>query len=218
MIKCILFDLDGTLVAAKEWHYEALNLALVDHGYQKIPHDIHLAHFDGLPTRVKLEKLGIVGTKATEVNASKQIFTQQVIKKNCKPDLELRREIAKLWHLGYRMAIYSNAVRASCDAMIWGLGIADYFWFWISNEEVDKPKPDPEGWLRAMQTFGVAPCETIIVEDSEVGVTSAKASGAHVVIVKSPQDVTCHDIFQVAKEISNAAEHSDADRRSRATV
>ena len=59
MIRCILFDLDGTLVEAKDWHYEALNGALEQHGHSAIPYEEHLKDFDGLPTRVKLEELGI---------------------------------------------------------------------------------------------------------------------------------------------------------------
>ncbi len=217
MIHCILFDLDGTLVEAKDWHFEALNLALVQYGYEAIPYKVHLKSFDGLPTRVKLANLGIVNEKAIEVSSTKQGFTQKIIEQKCRPDDRLRRELAKLWHLGYRMACFSNAVRASCDAMIWGLGIADYLWFWVSNEEVQKPKPDPEGWLAAMNAFGVAPSETLIVEDSEVGIASARASGAHVMIVQSPQDVSCDRILE-AIGVINSAQHRDADSRSRAAI
>ena len=53
MIKAIIFDMDGVLIDAKEWHYEALNNALQLFGY-KISREDHLATFDGLPTREKL--------------------------------------------------------------------------------------------------------------------------------------------------------------------
>jgi beta-phosphoglucomutase len=48
MIKAVLFDMDGVLVDAREWHYEALNRALRLFGMQ-IDRDAHLATFDGLP-------------------------------------------------------------------------------------------------------------------------------------------------------------------------
>ena len=57
MIKAILFDMDGVLVDAREWHYEALNRALEIFG-MKISLDNHLSTFDGLPTRRKLQILG----------------------------------------------------------------------------------------------------------------------------------------------------------------
>src|SRR2546422_8444783 len=54
MIKAVLFDMDGVLIDAKEWHYESLNRALDLFG-MAIDRDAHLATFDGLPTRRKLE-------------------------------------------------------------------------------------------------------------------------------------------------------------------
>ncbi len=217
MITCILFDLDGTLVDAKDWHYEALNRALEESDRHPIPRDLHLAEYDGLPTRVKLKKLGITGADAAAINVRKQVLTSDVINERCKFNPDLRRELAKLWHLGYRMAMYSNAMRASCDAMMWGSGIADYFHFWISAEEVNNPKPDPEGWLKLMSAFGVMPTQTLIVEDSAVGMASAMAAGAHLFRVQSPQDITCDGILTHIGELDDAP-NRDADSGSRATL
>ena len=55
-IKAILFDMDGVLIDAREWHYEALNKALNHFGFF-ISLESHLSTFDGLPTRNKLEIL-----------------------------------------------------------------------------------------------------------------------------------------------------------------
>ena len=52
-IKAIVFDMDGVLIDAKEWHYEALNRALGLFGYGISRYD-HLSRYDGLPTRRKL--------------------------------------------------------------------------------------------------------------------------------------------------------------------
>lgn len=46
----------SVLIDAKEWHYEAPNCALALFGYT-IDHDAHVARFDGLPTKTKLEML-----------------------------------------------------------------------------------------------------------------------------------------------------------------
>ena len=58
-IKAILFDMDGVLIDAKEWHYEALNQALKLFGCEISRFD-HVHTFDGLPTKDKLELLGRV--------------------------------------------------------------------------------------------------------------------------------------------------------------
>ena len=55
-IKAVIFDMDGVLIDAKDWHYEALNRALELFGYTISRYD-HLVTYDGLPTRKKLEML-----------------------------------------------------------------------------------------------------------------------------------------------------------------
>ena len=55
-IKAIIFDMDGVLIDAKEWHYQSLNRALKLFGLEISRYD-HLSTFDGLPTHKKLEIL-----------------------------------------------------------------------------------------------------------------------------------------------------------------
>ena len=55
-IKAVIFDMDGVLIDAKDWHYEALNRALGLFGMEISRYD-HLVTYDGLPTRKKLEML-----------------------------------------------------------------------------------------------------------------------------------------------------------------
>jgi len=213
MINTILFDLDGTLVAAKDWHYEALNESLKHFDFEPIPYEVHLEKFDGLPTREKLAVLGIEDPDLTsKISELKQVKTQAILKEKCKEDPGLRREIAKLWHLGYRMAVCSNAIEKTCSLMLWGIGVQDYFWFVISNESMPEPKPSPLCWFTAMDLFGVVPSQTLILEDSKVGLTSAYASGAHVYPVKSPEDVVCDDIVAAIEEINSASDHHAVSR------
>ena len=54
--KAVLFDMDGVLVEAKEWHYQALNQALEAKGFKAISRHEHLSTYDGLPTKDKLRK------------------------------------------------------------------------------------------------------------------------------------------------------------------
>ena len=57
MIKAILYDLDGVLVDATEWHYEALNDALKEVAGFIIKRNEHITTFNGIPTMKKLEIL-----------------------------------------------------------------------------------------------------------------------------------------------------------------
>ena len=61
MIKAILYDLDGVLVDATEWHYESLNAALKEVCGFVIKRDEHISTFNGIPTIKKLEILNNQG-------------------------------------------------------------------------------------------------------------------------------------------------------------
>ena len=58
MIRAVVFDMDGVLIDAREWHYDALNRALGLFGYA-ISRLEHLTTFDGLSTRQKLDLLSL---------------------------------------------------------------------------------------------------------------------------------------------------------------
>ena len=53
MIRGVVFDMDGVLIEAKDWHYEALNRALGLFGFGISRYE-HLTTYDGLPTRCTL--------------------------------------------------------------------------------------------------------------------------------------------------------------------
>jgi beta-phosphoglucomutase len=55
---------------------------------------------------------------------------------------------------------------------------------------VERGKPDPAMYIKAMATLGVSPEQTLVVEDNENGIKAATAAGAHVLVVGGPDDVT----------------------------
>ena len=67
------------------------------------------------------------------------------------------------------------------------LGIADIFDLIYAGIDVKQGKPSPEIYNKAMAALDVKPEETLIFEDSEVGIEAAKASGAKCIIVSQMQ-------------------------------
>jgi len=55
----------------------------------------------------------------------------------------------------------------------------------VSADDVDKGKPDPEGYLRASRALGWPATSMVVVEDSPAGVTAGRTAGAFVVAVPS---------------------------------
>jgi HAD superfamily hydrolase (TIGR01509 family) len=55
----------------------------------------------------------------------------------------------------------------------------------VCGDEVSHGKPHPEAYLRAAELIGFAPDETLAIEDSPTGTTSAEAAGCRVLVVPS---------------------------------
>ncbi len=196
-IKAIIFDLDGVLIDAKEWHYDALNRALKIFGYEISRHE-HLSTYDGLPTKRKLEILsseqGLPLKLHDLINNLKQNLTFEMIVTNCKPVFHHQYAISKLKGKGYGLAVASNSVRASVEAMLERSSLLSYFDFYLSNQDVQKSKPSPEIYLKAIQRFNLQSSECLIVEDNPVGLAAAVATGAHVLQVNSVDEVNFQNI------------------------
>lgn len=207
-IKSILFDMDGVLIDAKDWHYEALNDALRLFGLE-ISRDEHLAVYDGLPTRRKLEMLSqsrhLPRSLHGFLNEVKQRETLKLTVQRCKPQFHHQYALSQLKREGYGIAVCSNSIRATIAAMMERSALLPYLDFFNSNEDVAKPKPDPEIYTSAISRFGVEPHECLIIEDNDHGIQAARAAGAHVMVVRTVNDVTYDRIKQEIARAENAA-------------
>ncbi len=83
--------------------------------------------------------------------------------------------------------------------------LAQYLDLLLSNEDIEHAKPHPEIYATAMAQLGVEGSETLVVEDNDHGVASARAAGAHVLVVDSPQDVTYDRIVEQIRAVEQAA-------------
>ena len=68
--------------------------------------------------------------------------------------------------------------------------------FVLSNEDVERPKPDPEIYSKAIAMFGLKPSQCLIVEDNDHGIRAARESGAHVMEVNDVEDVIYENILE----------------------
>lgn len=196
-IKAVIFDMDGVLIEAKDWHYEALNKALQLFGMEISRYD-HLVTYDGLPTKKKLEMLtyerGLPKGLHTFINDMKQQYTMEIVHAECKPRFYHEYALSKLKNEGYNMAVCSNSIHNTIKVMIQKASLEEYLDFYISNQDVKNGKPDPEMYIKAIEKMRLNPKECMIVEDNENGIKAAKASGANVMIVNTVEDVNFENI------------------------
>jgi beta-phosphoglucomutase len=87
-----------------------------------------------------------------------------------------------------RLAIVSGAAREEIVPVVAAAGLGELLATVVADDDVARGKPDPEGYLLALTALGVAPGETLVFEDTEAGVASAKAAGARVVALLGTQE------------------------------
>lgn len=189
--------MDGVLIEAKDWHYEALNQALQLFGYEISRYD-HLTTYDGLPTSKKLEMLSLESDLPRElhsfINEMKQNYTMQIVYAKCKPRFIHEFALASLKAQGYQLAVASNSIRHTVEVMMEKARLDIYLDKIVAATDVAKPKPDPEIYLTTIAKLGLTPEECLIVEDNENGIKAATASGAHVLVVREVEEVNLTNI------------------------
>ena len=206
-IKAVIFDMDGVLIDARDWHYESLNKALGLFGSEISRYD-HLVTFDGLPTKKKLEMLSLEGRLPLKlhdfINDLKQEYTWELVYSKCKPIFQHQFALSNLKNEGLKIAVCSNSIRKTIELMMDKSGLHQYLDFFLSNQDVVHSKPNPEIYNKAIQRMELDPKECLIIEDNQNGLKAAIASGAHVLKVSSPSEVNYKLIMDKINLIENA--------------
>lgn len=176
-IKLILLDFDGTLADTCRANGEAYIEALSEVGIVLTLEDYSTKYF-GMRCQEFMHAVGIYDEElALKVRARKvELYPNYFysVKLNtplwewCKM---MRTMGAKVWIVSTgHIDNITNVMRyLNLDSGIDGI---------ISGDDVPQSKPNPECFLRAMEIEGVTAAETIIFEDSAVGLEAAERSGA----------------------------------------
>jgi len=83
------------------------------------------------------------------------------------------------------VAVVSGAFRREIEPVLAGAGLDRHVEVIVAAEDVERGKPDPAGYARAVELLGrrLLPSEVVALEDTEAGVASAKAAGLRCVAV-----------------------------------
>lgn len=188
MITTLIFDLDGTLIETKQLHWAGLQAALFDQNprYElstKLKHQL-----EGLPTTVKLAHLESMGWNfnTSEVIKYKQQYVLTHLNNTVCPS-GLPEKLKQLSE-NYKMCLATNARNRFTLAVLQRFSL-DMFDIVLSTDYLgNKVKPDPFVYEECMRLTNSSPEQTVIFEDSEVGLAGASACGAQVELVYSSKD------------------------------
>jgi HAD superfamily hydrolase (TIGR01509 family) len=179
----VLFDLDGTLVHSEPVWVAAKALVAARHGAHWDDDDAAWAEGRATPVysaRIASRATVEVETAVIEAEISAEVADAMRTGEHWKPSA--LDALERLRGLGVRTALVTLSYRAIVDALIASDPRAR-FDVVVAGDEIARPKPDPEGYLRAAADLGVAPADCVVVEDSAVGARAGLAAAVRRVLV-----------------------------------
>lgn len=178
-----IFDLDGTLFDTTDVNYYAYKTALEEFGFS-LDRQYFLEKCFSLHYTKFLPLLCNKNSELTEKihNRKKELYSNYLSKAKMNNHLF---NFIKLIKSEYNIAIASTASKTNILAILEHFKVSNLFDLIIAQEDVSKPKPDPQAFLDAIKYFNASSDNTVIFEDSEIGIEAAKATNAAIVQVKN---------------------------------
>jgi HAD superfamily hydrolase (TIGR01509 family) len=188
----VFFDMDGTLLdSEKLWSVGLHDLAL-RYGARLDP--VTRAHITGtsLETAMRILHCGI-GQPNRDINESAAWLSKRMeelflTRLRWQPGAE--RLVRAVQGAGLPTALVTTTRRHLVEPALGWMALERRFDVVVTGDDVSRPKPHPAPYSLAAQRVGLDAGSCVALEDSRVGVESARAAGCQVVLVRADQDGT----------------------------
>lgn len=184
-LRLLIFDLDGVLADSGPAHARAYTelwreVGVEGPGYEALA---------GRPTREVVKEVTAALRPDAAQLAAWTRFKQERARAHLADAAVVFEDAAPLvramQRAGLRVALATGASERTAALLLARLGLEDAFEVVVSGEQVERGKPHPETFSRALAATGVSAAESLVVEDSAAGLEAALAAGAWAVCVRS---------------------------------
>lgn len=184
-IQAVIFDFDGLIVDTETHEYRVLEAIFQEH-QAELPLEVwgqcvgtHASAFDAY---AYLEEcIGRPVDRELIKQQRIESFNRRIQNEQALPGVEAYLQAAK--RLGLKIGLASSSRREWVMRFLTQLDLTDYFACIRTAEDVERVKPDPALYLRALECLDVRPEQSIAFEDSPNGALAAKRAGMKCVIV-----------------------------------
>jgi beta-phosphoglucomutase len=206
VIEAIIFDMDGTLVQTEP--LKALSHARAVIEFSPLPvteervleasQDLYgisepltaqtLMQRFGLDfaIRQRLHEFGVDAPVEAFLAVQRRAYAQmladsEAIRRAVLPEAIAVVDVVK--RDGFKVALATMSYRDQTERILDALGLAETFDAVVTEDDVERGKPDPEIYLAVAQSLGVSLGRCLVIEDTLAGVRSALAAGTWCVAV-----------------------------------
>lgn len=185
LIRGLIFDFDGLILETEgpsyqSWEevYRSFGIPLPFSTWSKIIGTTQ-GEFD---PSLELQKQ-VQGNVDWEAVESRRLASEKAILETQTVLPGVEQYLLDARRLELKIGIASSSSCEWVNGHLSRLGLMDYFDCIIAADDVRRVKPDPELYLTVLSRLGLRAEETIALEDSPLGIQSAKQAGLYCVVV-----------------------------------
>ncbi|UCF00012.1 MAG: HAD family phosphatase [Planctomycetota bacterium] len=199
MLRAVIFDFDGVITDSEVLHLRAFNQVLGDFGIEIATKDYYkdylgLTDFDCFEALINEGRLRIKAEEIKNLVEHKNQIFEKLAKSEGRIIEGVRDFLQMLKQNDIPMAICSGALLVEIELILEEAQLRSFFDVIVSAECVEKGKPEPEGFLLALQKMNekkqgsILADQCIVIEDSHWGLEAANAAGMHTIAITNSYD------------------------------
>jgi len=180
----LIFDMDGTLADTMPTHFVAWSRSMAEHGIELTEERFYA--LGGVPAHIIIDMLAAEQGKTVDARAVAEVKEALFLEllTDVQPVVPVKA-IADFHREHIPMAVATGSLKWVAEKILKALGIREWFAAVVGADDVVRPKPAPETYLKAAQLIGVDPKRCHAFEDTELGMQAARDAGMKVVDINT---------------------------------
>ncbi|WML50486.1 HAD family hydrolase [Neobacillus sp. PS3-34] len=182
MIKAVIFDFDGALADTLPVCFFAFQAVFKEFDNLEVTPDEIKAMFGPSETGIiRKNLLNENHEKAIELYYEKYDEKHRSVVQN---NVEINNLLQNLKRNGYKLGIVTGKARRSLDISLKCLNMNNFFDVIVTGDDVNIPKPHPEGINKALALLNITNSEALFIGDSDADIQAGKQANVHTIGVQ----------------------------------
>ncbi|CUS76350.1 pyrophosphatase PpaX [Candidatus Kryptonium thompsonii] len=190
-IKCVIFDLDGTIAQTNELIFESFNYIAEKYTGRRFSNEEIPSLFFGPPEEGGIRKLLQLFSSDNKVLQNIDFYVESAVnefysyyEKNhdkAKVYPGIKETLSFLKHKGLKLALFTGKGKITTSITLRKLGLEHFFDIVITGDDVKYHKPFGEGIKKILDKLGLKPDEAILVGDAVSDVSAGREAGVKII-------------------------------------
>lgn len=181
VIKAVIFDFEGTLADTLPVCFVAFEGVFKKFDNLEVTTEEIIAMFGPSET-------GIIRKNLKNNNYGKAIELYYEIYRDqhniVQNNEEIKTLLEQLRTNGYKLGIVTGKARRSLNISLDYLGLNTFFDVTVTGDDVEFPKPNPEGIFKVLENLNISHKEAVFLGDSEADIIAGKEAGVFTIGVQ----------------------------------